>query len=69
MATRQFGPYSVETSRETKILFPKSSITKGDLIDYYERISDQLLPHLSDRPLVLQRFPDGIAEQGFYQKQ
>jgi bifunctional non-homologous end joining protein LigD len=69
MAKRQYGPHSVETSREDKILFPKSSITKGDLIDYYERIADQLLPHLSDRPLVLQRFPDGIAEEGFYQKQ
>lgn len=69
MTTRQFGPYSVDTSREDKVLFPKSSITKGDLIDYYERISPELLPHLTDRPLVLQRFPDGIREDGFYQKQ
>jgi bifunctional non-homologous end joining protein LigD len=69
MATRQYGPYSIDISREDKVLFPKSSITKGDLIDYYERISDQLLPHLTDRPLVLQRFPDGIDEEGFYQKQ
>lgn len=69
MAMRQYGPYSVETSREDKVLFPKSSITKGDLIGYYERISDQILPHLTDRPLVLQRFPDGIGEDGFYQKQ
>ncbi|KPK10915.1 MAG: hypothetical protein AMJ62_16590 [Myxococcales bacterium SG8_38] len=69
MATRRYGQYSVETSREDKVLFPKSSITKGDLIEYYERISDHILPHLSDRPLVLQRFPDGIDEEGFYQKQ
>lgn len=69
MATRRYGRYSVDTSREDKVLFPKSSITKGDLIDYYERISDRILPHLADRPLVLQRFPDGIDDDGFYQKQ
>ncbi len=69
MSTRRYGPYSVETSKEDKSLFPNSSITKGDLIDYYERISEHILPHLSDRPLVLQRFPDGIDEDGFYQKQ
>lgn len=69
MAKRRYGRYSVDTSREDKVLFPKSSISKGDLIDYYERISDHILPHLSDRPLVLQRFPDGIGEDGFYQKQ
>jgi len=69
MATRRYGRYSVETSKEDKVLFPMSAITKGDLIDYYDRISDQILPHLSDRPLVLQRFPDGIEEDGFYQKQ
>jgi bifunctional non-homologous end joining protein LigD len=60
---------SVETSNEDKVLFPEDGITKGDLIDYYQRIADRILPHLADRPLVLQRFPDGIAEDGFYQKQ
>ena len=69
MAMRQYGPYSIETSREDKVLFPKSALTKGDLIAYYDRISDLILPHLTDRPLVLQRFPDGIGRDGFYQKQ
>lgn len=69
MTSRQYGRYSVDISREDKVFFPKSSITKGGLIHYYERISDQILPHLSDRALVLQRFPDGIDEEGFYQKQ
>lgn len=69
MAKRRYGRYTVETSKEDKVLFPTDAITKGDLIDYYERISDHILPHLSDRPLVLQRFPDGIDEDGFYQKQ
>jgi len=69
MSKRYFGRYSVETSRENKILFPKSGISKGKLIDYYERIAHRILPHLTDRPLVLQRFPDGIGKDGFYQKQ
>jgi len=51
------------------VLFPDAGITKGDLIDYYERIAERMLPHLADRPLVLQRFPDGIEREGFYQKQ
>jgi bifunctional non-homologous end joining protein LigD len=69
MGRRRYGRRSVETSNEDKVLFPRSGITKGDLIDYYERIADRMLPHLRDRPLVLQRFPDGIRKEGFYQKQ
>lgn len=51
-----------------KILFPKSGITKGRLIEYYETIADYMLPYLQDRPLTLHRFPDGIGTQGFFQK-
>lgn len=69
MAARRYGRRRVETSNEDKVLFPDEGITKGELIDYYERASDRLLPFLRERPLVLQRFPDGIGEQGFYQKQ
>jgi len=69
MGTRRYGRRSVETSNEDKVLFPDAGVTKGDLIDYYERVADRLLPHLSERPLVVQRFPDGIGEDGFYQKQ
>jgi bifunctional non-homologous end joining protein LigD len=38
------------------------------LIEYYDRISPYLIPHLLDRPLVFERFPDGIHGQSFYQK-
>lgn len=44
------------------------SITKGDLIDYYDKISDILLPYLQDRPLSLSRYPNGIYGKAFYQK-
>jgi bifunctional non-homologous end joining protein LigD len=44
------------------------NITKGDLIGYYEAISELILPHLKDRPLSLSRYPDGIEGKSFYHK-
>lgn len=58
----------IEFSRLDKVFFPESQTTKGDVIDYYQRISDSMLPHVVGRPLVLQRFPDGIEQNGFFQK-
>lgn len=69
MPRRRYGRFSVDTSREEKVLFPDSGLTKGELVDHYEGIWDVVRSHLRDRPLVLQRFPDGIGEEGFYQKQ
>jgi bifunctional non-homologous end joining protein LigD len=57
----------VVTHRE-KIYFPSKSLTKGDLIDYYEAIARWMLPYLRDRPVVLTRFPDGITGKSFYQR-
>ncbi|MGY8914214.1 MAG: DNA ligase D [Flavobacteriales bacterium] len=51
-----------------KIYWPESGMTKYDLIDYYLEVSDVILPHLKDRPQSLHRHPNGIAEEGFYQK-
>ncbi|MDX1653472.1 MAG: non-homologous end-joining DNA ligase [Brumimicrobium sp.] len=58
----------VEISNPNKLIFPQQEITKLDMIKYYDRIADNILPHLEDRPLTLQRFPNGIDEDGFYQK-
>lgn len=69
MGRRRAGRRTIETSNDDKVLFPGDGITKGDLIDYYEAVAPRLLPWLRDRPLVLQRFPDGIETEGFYQKQ
>ncbi|MGB7843647.1 MAG: non-homologous end-joining DNA ligase [Salinimicrobium sp.] len=59
---------NVEITHPDKIIFPKKQITKGQMAKYYYRISDYMLPFLKDRPLTLQRFPSGIEEPGFYQK-
>jgi bifunctional non-homologous end joining protein LigD len=69
MGKIRMGRYSITTSKTDKILFPDDDITKGELINYYRRISDVILPHLKQRPLSLERFPDGIHKSGFFQKQ
>lgn len=51
-----------------KVLFPESGFTKGELIDFYREIGPVLIPHLRGRPLTLRRFPDGVAEGGFWEK-
>jgi bifunctional non-homologous end joining protein LigD len=51
-----------------KIFWPAERITKGDLIAFYRDVGPWLLPYLEDRPLVLTRYPDGIAGKSFYQK-
>lgn len=65
----KIGSHEVEIKNRDKVFFPEDNITKGDLIDYYEKIADSFLPYLKNRPLSLNRFPDGITEEGFYQKQ
>jgi len=60
--------HEIRLSNLHKILFPEDEIAKGDLIDYYRRIAATMLPHLHDRPLSMQRFPDGIGAEGFYLK-
>lgn len=64
-----FGKYKVDLSNTDKIIFPDEGITKGDLIEYYRKIANVMLPHVEDRPLTLHRFPDGINGEGFYQKE
>src|SRR5439155_2258088 len=59
---------AVTLSNEDKILFPDDTVTKLDLIRYYEQVAPAMLPHLAGRPLTMERFPDGINAQRFYQK-
>ena len=51
-----------------KVLYPKAGFTKAEVIDYYARVADALLPHLSGRPLTLKRYPEGVEGQFFYEK-
>jgi bifunctional non-homologous end joining protein LigD len=52
-----------------KIYFPESGIRKRDLLAYYVRTGLLMLPFLKDRPMVLRRYPNGIQEKAFFQKE
>lgn len=57
----------VKVTNLAKVFWPDGT-TKGDLVAYYETIAPVMLPYLRDRPIVLTRYPDGIAGKSFYQK-
>ena len=52
-----------------KIFYPGEGIAKRDLINYYDAVADLILPHLRDRPLSLKRYPNGIDQDFFFQKE
>jgi bifunctional non-homologous end joining protein LigD len=59
---------SVVLSNLDKVLYPSNGFTKGQVIDYYTRISPVLLPHLAGRALTRKRYPDGVEGQVFFEK-
>jgi bifunctional non-homologous end joining protein LigD len=59
---------SLELSNLDKVLFPAAGFTKGEVIDYYTRVAPALLPHLQDRALTRIRYPNGVDEKSFFEK-
>ncbi len=51
-----------------KVLYPAAGFTKGQVIDYYARIAPVLIPHLTEHPLTLKRYPNGVNEEYFFEK-
>ncbi|MDP9035894.1 MAG: DNA ligase D [Myxococcota bacterium] len=62
------GHYAPKLANPGKVLFPRDGLTKRDVWDYYTAIAPAMLPHLSGRPLSLQRYPDGIEGEEWYQQ-
>jgi len=62
------GNKRLKLSNLEKVLYPKAGFTKAQVIDYYLRVSETLLPHLRDRPLTLKRYPNGVDQPFFYEK-
>jgi bifunctional non-homologous end joining protein LigD len=60
----------VHFTHTEKVMFPEAGLTKGDLLDYYDKAAKALLPYLKDRPITLERLPDGVGEgkPHFWQK-
>lgn len=59
---------TIQLTNTEKVLFPATKITKGQLIDYYVCIATYMLPYVKNRAVTMHRFPDGIRDEGFYQK-
>jgi bifunctional non-homologous end joining protein LigD len=60
--------HSLKFTNLGKLYYPDDGVTKRDVLNYYAAIADLILPHLKDRPLSLKRYPNGIKEEFFFQK-
>ena len=58
----------LKLSNLDKVLYPGAGFTKGQVIDYYVRIAPVLLPHLRGRPLTMKRYPEGVDQEFFFEK-
>ncbi|RYG10914.1 MAG: DNA ligase D, partial [Chitinophagaceae bacterium] len=66
--TLKFGRKTVKLTNQNKIYWPNEKITKGEVVNYYRDMAQYILPHLKDRPLSLNRHPNGVTKPGFFQK-
>jgi bifunctional non-homologous end joining protein LigD len=62
------GGHIVSLTNQQKVYWPAEGFTKGDLIDYYREVASFILPYLHDRPLSLNRHPNGIQGESFFQR-
>jgi bifunctional non-homologous end joining protein LigD len=66
--TVQVGDRRLAITNLTKILYPQTGFTKGEVLDYYARVAPVLLPHLAGRPLTRKRYPNGVDGPSFFEK-
>jgi bifunctional non-homologous end joining protein LigD len=59
---------TVEVSNPDKLIFEEAGFDKADLVAHYELVAPAMLEFVADRPLTLQRFPNGVSKKGFMQK-
>jgi|OM-RGC.v1.006171098 bifunctional non-homologous end joining protein LigD len=60
--------HEIAVTNPAKLLFSDDHISKYELIDYYRWVAPRMLPFLRDRPIALERYPNGIGQVGFFQK-
>ena len=68
MTTVDIEGHQLKLSNLDKVLYPKDGFTKGQVIDYYARIADVAVPHYAGRPTTLKRYPNGVDEKFFFEK-
>lgn len=64
----EIGGRQLKLTNLDKVLYPAAKFTKGQIIDYYARIAPVLVPHLKDKPLTLKRYPNGVDQLPFFEK-
>ena len=64
----QIDGHTLTLSNLTKVLYPADGFTKAEVLDYYQRISAVLLPHIAGRPMTLKRYPEGVDAESFFAK-
>ena len=67
-ATLTIDGHTLKFTNLPKLYYPDDGVTKRDVLNYYAGVADLILPYLEDRPLSLKRYPNGIKEQYFFQK-
>jgi bifunctional non-homologous end joining protein LigD len=67
--SRKVGRRTIEITHPNRVVFPQDGITKADLVDYYARVAEVMVPHIRDRPLSQHQFPNGIEGDSFWKKQ
>lgn len=65
---RKIGGHELTFTHLSKVYWPEDGVTKRDMFNYYYRVAEYILPYLKDRPMSLNRFPNGIHGPSFYQK-
>ena len=64
----EVGGKRLKLTNLEKVLYPATGFTKGQVIDYYARVAPVLAPHLAGKPLTLKRYPSGVDQQFFFEK-
>jgi bifunctional non-homologous end joining protein LigD len=67
-ASLRIGTQTLKFTNLKKVYYPDDGYTKRDVLNYYDGVADLILPHLKDRPLSLKRYPNGIKQDYFFQK-
>ncbi len=60
--------HSFEVKHLDKVMYPETGFTKAQILDYYMRVAEAMLPHLKDRAVTLKRYPHGVADMFFFEK-
>jgi len=62
------GHKELKLTHLNKIYWKEEGITKGQLINYYRKMAELIMPYLKDKPISMRRQPNGISDPGFFQK-